>query len=498
MTTFSDLGISKEVVRAMNEMNWTEPTPVQEASVPYGLDGGDMFAQAQTGTGKTGAYSSIILSKIQPGFKDPSALILTPTRELAIQVSEEIQKLSKYTTHDNLVVYGGVSINPQITRLKKGTDIIVGTPGRLKDLMNQGFLDLSWISIVVLDEADRMLDMGFIKDIEFILGKIPENRQTLMFSATMTPDIKRLAKSNMNNPKEFLVSKDEPVLDLITQYYVFANKDNKRNILRSILDNGNPRTIAFCQTKRKAGQIAKKMIGEGYSAAALHGDVPQAKREKTIKDFKNGLIDLLIATDVAARGLDIDDVEYVINFDMPDVPETYVHRIGRVGRAGKTGTSISFVLNEEKYMLRDIEKLTGKKIDLFVPSVDINEEYVPKNMPEVKKQVEKAPAVKKIAEKKIVTKKTADREKPETVKSTSKSVHFTTISMNLGADDGLTKQDVMDIIASSTDVLQKEIGSIVIGRRSTFVEVKCKDPNKFMDDLETQTFEGIQISVGLE
>jgi ATP-dependent RNA helicase DeaD len=471
MTTFKELGISEPVIKAMKSMGWTEPTPVQIASVPYGLEGHDLFAQAQTGTGKTAAYTSIILGRIDAGYETPSALILTPTRELAIQVSEEIDRLSQFTDHICTVIYGGVSMTPQITRLKKGTDIVVGTPGRIKDLVDQGVLDLSWISVVVLDEADRMLDMGFIRDLDYILKKIPEKRQMLMFSATMTPEINKLAKSHMKNPKEFLVSKDEPVLDLISQYYVMTDKDSKRLILRSILDKGNPRTIAFCHTKRKASQIAKKMINDGYVAAALHGDVPQAKREKVIRAFRDGSIDLLIATDVAARGLDIDDVEYVVNYDMPNDPETYVHRIGRVGRAGRTGVAVSFVLSDEKGMIKDIQKVTGKKIELMTPDIS---KYIEGQ--KVKETVQKAHA--KPAENK--------KKRPEPAKKAPVKTEPVTLQIDIGSDKGMSKSKILEIITTNTGVLAKDVGSIIVGKKASFVEVRTSDSGKLVPDVSKQ------------
>ena len=363
MTTFTDLQISTKIISAMNGIGWIEPTPVQIAAIPVGLKGGDMFAQAQTGTGKTGTYGTIILERIKPGLRTVSALVLVPTRELANQVSEELSKLAKFTGHKCIPIYGGVGIAPQIDKLKKGTDIVVATPGRAKDLMNRNDLDLSKISVVVLDEADRMLDMGFAKDLNFILSKVPQKRQSLLFSATMSPDIKHLAMRQMIEPQEILVSKDEPVLDLTKQYYIIASKETKRDVLCSILDKDSPKAIVFCHTKRRVDQLTKKVLAYGYLAGAIHGDVAQNKRERVIKSFKDGSINVLVATDVAARGLDIEAVDCVINYDAPNDPDTYVHRIGRTGRAGLEGTAISIFLAEERGLIKDIEFRTGKAID---------------------------------------------------------------------------------------------------------------------------------------
>ncbi len=349
----------------MNGMGWETPTPVQIEAIPVGLKGGDMFAQAQTGTGKTGVYGTIMLERIKPGLRSPSALVLVPTRELANQVFEELTKLSKFTGHKCIPIYGGVGIGPQIEKLRRGTDIVVATPGRAKDLINRNDLDLSKISVVVLDEADRMLDMGFAKDLHFILSKVPRKRQSLLFSATMSTEIRKLALRQMVNPREILVSKDEPVLDLTKQYYMIADKDTKRDALCTILDKDDPKTIVFCATKRKVDQLTKKLRAYDYLVAAIHGDVAQNKREKVIKGFKEGSIRILVATDVAARGLDIDAVDYVINYDAPMDPDTYVHRIGRTGRAGMKGIAVSFFMKEERFMIRDIESRTRKPIDLL-------------------------------------------------------------------------------------------------------------------------------------
>jgi ATP-dependent RNA helicase DeaD len=363
VTTFTDLEISNEIIRAMNGMGWVTPTPVQIEAIPVGLKGGDMFAQAQTGTGKTGVYGSIILQRTKPGMKAPSALVLVPTRELANQVFEELSKLSKYTGHICIPVYGGVGIGPQIAKLDRGTDVVVATPGRAKDLINRNDLDLSKISVVVLDEADRMLDMGFARDLNFILSKVPRKRQSLLFSATMSKDIRSLAMRQMANPREILVSRDEPVLDLTKQYYVIADKETKRDALCTILDKENPKAIVFCATKRRVDQLTKKLRAYNYLVGAIHGDVAQNKREKVMKGFKDGSTKVLVATDVAARGLDIDAVDFVINYDAPMDPDTYIHRIGRTGRAGSEGTSVSFFMPEERFMIRDIESRTRRPID---------------------------------------------------------------------------------------------------------------------------------------
>ena len=260
--------------------------------------------------------------------------MLVPTRELANQVHEELDKLSSFTGHKSIPIYGGVGIEPQIARLKKGVDIVVATPGRIRDLMDRKDLDLSKISIVVLDEADRMLDMGFARDLDHILSRVPKRRQTMLFSATMSPDIRKLAMGQMVDPQEILVSRDEPVLDLTKQYSIVTERIVKNDALTTILDKDRPKAIVFCNAKHRADRLAKRLVAQGYRSGTIHGNVAQNKREKVLKGFKDGSIRILVATDVAARGLDIEDVDLVVNFDVPNDHDTYIHRIGRTGRAG--------------------------------------------------------------------------------------------------------------------------------------------------------------------
>ncbi len=458
----------------MNGMGWDEPTPVQIAAIPLGLKGGDMFAQAQTGTGKTGTYGTIILERIRPGTRAPSALVLVPTRELANQVSEELSKLAMYTGHNCIPVYGGVGIGPQAAKLRRGTDIVVATPGRTVDLINRNDLDLSKISVVVLDEADRMLDMGFSKDLNFILSKVPKKRQSLLFSATMSPDIKQLAMRQMTNPREILVSKDEPVLDLTKQYYVMANKDTKRDALCTILDMNNPKAIVFCHTKRKVDQLTKKLLAYNYLVGAIHGDVAQNKRERVIKSFKDGSIRVLVATDVAARGLDIDAVDCVFNYDAPNDPDTYVHRIGRTGRAGKEGTAVSFFMAEERSLIKDIMHRTGKPID----PLDIKIVYRPE--PEIKKvvAVPNVPQVRRPANTSART------------NGSGPADNRAFVEINFGNADGLSKAEVAKLVKLGTDLLPQDVGKIVMGERYTHVEIVGKDVGKVTTDLCSYTFRG--------
>ncbi|MBN1109677.1 MAG: DEAD/DEAH box helicase [Methanomassiliicoccales archaeon] len=471
VTTFTELQISNEIVRAMKDMGWEEPTPVQIAAIPVGLKGADMYAQAQTGTGKTGTYGSIILERVMPGTRDVSALVLVPTRELANQVSQELDKLSRYTGHRCLPIYGGVGIEPQIAKLRRGTDIVVATPGRAKDLINRSDLDLSKVSVVVLDEADRMLDMGFARDLNFILSKVPKRRQSLLFSATMSPEIRELAMRQMVRPKEILVSRDEPVLDLTSQYYIVTEKENKRDALYTLLDRYEPKAIVFCHTRHKVDQVAKKMKRHNYLAGAIHGDVAQNKREKVLQGFKDGSIRVLVATDVAARGLDIDSVDLVINFDAPNDPDTYVHRIGRTGRAGKEGMSVSIFLPEEHKMVRDLERRTGKPIE----KMDI--EILHKPEPEVKKLEEVRMSV------------LASAERPKAKRSGSQG-NVASIEINLGNTDRIGKGEIVRLVRGDTDLVSRDVGKITMGDRYTYVEVFRKDAEKVIVSLCDQSFRG--------
>ena len=368
-------------MKAVRSVGWTEPTPVQTAAIPVGLKGGDLLAQAQTGTGKTGTYGSIILSRTKSGSSDPTSLVLVPTRELASQVSEELTNLSEYSGHVCIPIYGGVNIENQAKQIKKGTDVIVATPGRLKDLIERKLINLGSISIVILDEADRMLDMGFAPSVNMILSRVPKKRQTMMFSATMPEEVKKLAVKHMVDHQEVLVSKDELTLDLTEQYYVMTTRESKRDELLHLIEANYPKIMVFCRTKRKVDYLARKLKRDKYDVEGIHGDVGQHKREKIIKEFSEGELQVLIASDVASRGLDIDDVDLVVNFDIPVDTETYVHRIGRTGRAGRTGTAITFITADDVKGLEKIQSTVGKPIRELEPKSEIYTEGVAEEIP---------------------------------------------------------------------------------------------------------------------
>jgi ATP-dependent RNA helicase DeaD len=355
---FTSLRIDERIMRAIVKMGFIEPTPVQTATIPLLMAGRDVMAQAQTGTGKTAAFGIPLLQKIKKSNK-PHGLILVPTRELCVQVSGELTRLGEFIGLRVLPVYGGAAIDPQIESLRKGVEIVVGTPGRIIDHIKRGTLDLREIKFLVLDEADRMLDMGFIDDIRFILSRTPKQRNTMLFSATIPQGVREIANNYMHEPEMVTVSEDVLVLPTTDQVYLNVGRKNKIWALCRILDAEKPKAIVFCQTKRMVDILAHALLSYGYPVAALHGDLTQSRREKVLNDFRSDKIKVLIATDVAARGLDIEGVTHVINYDIPEDPEVYVHRIGRTGRAGKEGKAITFVTNQEEHLLKNITDFSG-------------------------------------------------------------------------------------------------------------------------------------------
>ncbi|MGC9119892.1 MAG: DEAD/DEAH box helicase, partial [Sulfurihydrogenibium sp.] len=366
--TFQNLGISQETLKSLDSLGYQKPTEIQEKAIPVVLSGKDLVAQAQTGTGKTAAFGIPIVEKVNTKQKRIQALVLVPTRELAIQVAKEIKELGKNKKVFVLSVYGGKSMKHQIDFLKKGNDVvIVGTPGRVKDLLNRGFLKLDNVKMFVLDEADRMLEMGFIEDIEEIMSYLPEERQNLLFSATMPKEILELAEEFLNEDYETIkVKPDEITVEKIKQIIYRVDPKNKFSKLIQILsENDAEKTIIFTQTKLEADELAEKLKEEGFNVSAIHGDFSQKKRETVLHNFRTGKLKILVATDVAARGLDIKGVELVINYGLPRDAESYIHRIGRTGRAGKEGTAISIATPSEDKFLENILKKTKANIEVI-------------------------------------------------------------------------------------------------------------------------------------
>lgn len=363
MTTFQEMGISEPIQRAITDMGFEEASPIQEKAIPIALTGKDIIGQAQTGTGKTAAFTIPILEKVDTSKKYVQAIAIAPTRELAIQVSEEINRLAKYMGITSLPIYGGQSIDRQIKALKKGPHIITGTPGRLLDHIKRKTLKLDRISVVVLDEADEMLDMGFLEDIERILKETPEEKQTLLFSATMPKPIQNLAEKFMNDPELVKMKAKEVTSPTVKQIFYEVNERDKFEVLCRLLDVDNPElAVIFGRTKRRVDELSDALNKRGYLADGLHGDLNQRQRDVVMNKFREGNIDILVATDVAARGIDVSGVTHVYNFDIPQDPESYVHRIGRTGRAGKTGLAITFATPRETGQIRSIEKASKGNI----------------------------------------------------------------------------------------------------------------------------------------
>ncbi|APC10866.1 MULTISPECIES: ATP-dependent RNA helicase RhlE [Providencia] len=369
MTTFSDLALNEEILLAINELGYESPTPIQQQAIPAVLAGSDLLASAQTGTGKTAGFTLPILQKLVTtpragnNRKPIRALILTPTRELAAQVAENVKEYSRHLRIRSFVVFGGVSINPQMMKLRGGVDILIATPGRLLDLAHQNAVDLSQVEVFVLDEADRMLDMGFIHDIRRVINKLPKKRQNLLFSATFSDEIKQLANKLLNNPVTIEVAPRNSASEQITQYVHLVDKKRKSELLSFMIGRENwQQVLVFTRTKHGANRLAEHLNKDGIKAAAIHGNKSQGARTRALADFKSGDIRVLVATDIAARGLDIEQLPYVVNFELPNVAEDYVHRIGRTGRAEATGMAVSLVCIDEAKLLKDIEKLLKKPI----------------------------------------------------------------------------------------------------------------------------------------
>jgi len=379
---FADLGLSPAILDAVTEQGYDSPSPIQEKAIPAVLSGKDVMAAAQTGTGKTAGFTLPLLQRLSESnnkvqANQVRALVLTPTRELAAQVADSVSTYGKNLPIKSNVVFGGVKINPQMMRLRRGTDILVATPGRLLDLFNQNAVKFSQLEVLVLDEADRMLDMGFIHDIKKIIRFLPKQRQNLLFSATFSDDIRNLAKNLVNNPIEVSVSSPNTTVETVDHWICPVDKKQKIELLGHLInDNQWHQVLVFSRTKHGANKLTKKLEAVGLTAAAIHGNKSQGARTKALANFKAGKIQVLVATDIAARGLDIDQLPHVINFDLPDIPEDYVHRIGRTGRAGSSGEAISLVCADEIKQLSDIENLIGellprKLIDGFEPVHDV-------------------------------------------------------------------------------------------------------------------------------
>ena len=492
MSNFTEFSISNEIKKAIKDMGFEAPSPIQEKAIPVILQGGDVIGQAQTGTGKTVAFGIPVIDKItQDGHVQ--ALILTPTRELAIQVSGEIQKLSKYKKIRALPIYGGQSIGHQIRALKQGVQVVIGTPGRVIDHLRRNTLKLDQVHTVVLDEADEMLDMGFIEDIESILKQVNENRQTLLFSATMPPAIKKLSYKYMKSPKVVSINRGEVTAPSIDQMYYKVLERNKLDSLCRIIDSEEiDLGIIFSRTKKGVAELTEALQARGYMADGLHGDLTQAQRDNVMKKFRDSSIDFLIATDVAARGIDVDNVSHVINYDIPQDPESYVHRIGRTGRAGRKGLALTLVTPREMKHLRSIEA----EIKMTIPSQNVPtfEEVIEKQQSTWKKQIETMitdekhtdlfePLVKEMLEKypaeKVVsallnmTFATENNYEDDSYNfgETGGAKGMVRFFINVGRNVNMSPKVLIEEISDLVGIPGKAVGRIDIFEKFTFVEV---------------------------
>ncbi len=513
---FEDFPLSNEILRSISDMGFEEPTPIQVSAIPLILEGLDVVGQAQTGTGKTAAFGIPIVEKCTKK-KNPFAIILEPTRELAIQVSEEISKLGKFKKINVLPVYGGTSIERQIKSLKRGVEIIVGTPGRILDHIKRKTISFSDIKIVVLDEADEMLNMGFIEDIETILKATPSERQTLLFSATMPEPIINIAKRHMKSPARIKVNAKELVIPKIKQIFYEVRSEDKIKALSKLIDVEDPQlAMVFCHTRREVDEVAAKLNQMGYNAGAIHGDYTQAKREEVMKKFKDGMLDILVATDVAARGLDIQNVTHVFNYSIPQNPESYIHRIGRTGRAGKTGIAITLVTPREYKNLRLIERtaktvINRKDLPTIADVVKAREGNIIREIKEIiklNKHAAYSNAVKKLSDQfspdDIAAaalymaygemKETPIEEPYETVTGGFKN-DMARLFMTIGKKDSIRVADIVKSIASEAKIPYRKIGKIQVFDRFSLVEVPEALADKIIQSLDNILMKGRKIKV---
>lgn len=544
MKTFEELGVSDELLLAISEMGFEMPMPVQAKVIPHLLnEDNDVVALAQTGTGKTAAFGLPVLQRIDASLREPQAVILSPTRELCLQIAEDLADFSKYLPEVKVLpVYGGSSIESQIRSLRRGVQVIVATPGRLLDLIKRGVARLGNVHTVILDEADEMLNMGFLDSINEVLAHVPEQRKMLMFSATMPPEIDKIAKKYMHNPVEFVVGQRNEGAANVNHIYYMVHARDKYLALKRIADN-NPSiyAIIFCRTRRDTQEIADKLIQDGYNADALHGDLSQQQRDLTMKKFRDRVISILVATDVAARGLDVDDLTHVINYGLPDDTAVYTHRSGRTGRAGKTGVSVSIVHSREKSKIRDIEKIIGKKFERKeVPSpehiiekqlynlahrleqVDVNDEQIDKYFTGVSRKLgwlsgedllkrvlslefnrlleyyKNAPVIEVVEDKKPKKDKKdrSENNKPRNDKEKDRRTAekgMARVYINLGKADGFYAGNLIEIINKWVPGARVEVGRIDLLPGYSLFDVKKGDAKRVVASLKGSEFLGKRV-----
>ncbi len=535
--TFNELGLSPALVQAVVELGYEQPTPIQASAIPHLLNGQDVLGQAQTGTGKTAAFSLPMLQTIDTALPGVQAIVLTPTRELAIQVSQAVHRYGHHQNVRVLPIYGGQSYSRQIARLKRDTQVVVGTPGRTLDLIRQGALDLSGVRFLVLDEADEMLKMGFIDDVEAILSAIPTERQTALFSATLSPEIRRIAKKYMNHPQEVTIQRETLTVAETEQRYYFVKEVNKLAALSLLLEvEPIESVLIFARTKVGAGDLAESLLGRGYMAEALHGDLTQAARETVLRRFRNGQISILVATDVVARGVDIPHVSHVINYDIPFDPEDYVHRIGRTGRAGRKGVALSLITPKEERQLFSIEKFTRqtiakaalpKKQDVLLQrdvrfvnrlndvleTDDLSDEKslvkeltsagynladVAAAIMKMARAEETKRPVEEIAE--LVDRKKFAGAAPSQPRQNGKRRQrqeegMTKLKLNLGRAHGIRPGDIVGAIAGESGIPSSAIGAISIENKQTFVDVQTAHAQHVLKKMQKSKLRGQAIQL---
>jgi len=523
ISKFSELQISEEIKRAIEDLGYEEPSPIQAQAIPSMIAGHDVIGQAQTGTGKTASFSIPILENIDKDNRKLQAIVLCPTRELAIQVSEEVRKLAKYMQGiRTLPIYGGQPIDRQIKALKGGVQVVIGTPGRVIDHINRRTLKLDQVKMVVLDEADEMLDMGFREDIETILSNVPEERQTALFSATMPRPILELTKKYQKDPVHIKVVRKTLTVSNIKQYYIETRKSNKLEVLTRLLDVYNPKlTVVFTNTKKGADELVSSLQARGYGADSLHGDLKQVQRDIVMDKFRAGTIDILVATDVAARGIDIDDVECVINYELPQDDEYYVHRIGRTGRAGREGIAFSFAFGREMRKLKDIERYTKSKIVKHdIPSVnDVEQKKVSQFFEGVKETLQEGNIAKHVQWIEdfcneedysmidicaaILKNSMGDEEMQEIVEEAPRSRNkhslnpsdVTRLFLNVGKNQRILAKDILGAIAGETGVRSKFIGNIDVYDKYTFVDVDKNKAREIIEKMKNRKIKGNKLNI---
>lgn len=514
-TTFHTMNLSPAVLRAVESMGFEEPSPIQKKTIPLIMEGHDIIGQAQTGTGKTAAFGVPIIEGLDHRSKRVQALVLAPTRELAIQVSEEITKLGKFAGVKVVPIYGGQSYDRQIRALEHGAQVVIGTPGRIMDHIRRGTLKLDHVRIMVLDEADEMLDMGFIEDVEFILQNVPEDRQTLLFSATVPDPIAKLSRRYLKEPVHVNISPERLTVPLIDQVFYEVREHEKLDAITRILDmEGAERTIIFCRTKKRVDELTEGLQARGYTAEAIHGDLNQVQRNRVMKRFKDGGSEILVATDVAARGLDIEHVTHVINYDLPQDTESYVHRIGRTGRAGRSGTAISLIHPKEFRQLRQMERTLHMKLQRRpLPTVaDVAEKQREALKQRLADEIERGvlPAYQDIvmqladqfdsidiaaAALRLMLDKGRDADADGDYGETGAEPGMVRMFLNLGRMDRVTPADIVRGLAESAGISGSVIGLIDIYDRFTFVEMPKDAVKKVVQNVGTITIRGKSVNL---